>query len=759
MDEGAQHDAGEDHGARGDADLAFDRDHAARILVDGQSGLLAGIRTALDDEGLEAAGRELLGRHTGPAAGGAEEHDGLLIVAGEQRANVEVRDVLEGQIDRALDATRAELGGRTDVEQERTGAGFGHHVERVEFVMAIRGQSTGGAAGLDRTAGGGGRGDVHRTTQGEVADIRGAADVVGVEAMLAEQARGHVGAEAAVAGDRGGLGLIEFAEASAQGVERDVVGMLGADELELGALVGVTDIDYLVGRQIDVGLDDGSEAIEVVHRGEGGHVQRILGRAEGRGVGEIDLREVADGAAEVQERGDDVETLVDAGGADGLRAEDAARAGFVDELQRERLRTGVIAGMVVGGDVDGAGLHATLEGRLQGVARDAGAEAEDLDDGRAPGGGRLGGLAGGGVFADETTGAVGDARERDASALAGGTDEVFRGVADGVDVLVSRALILVGQDAACRAHAESGGDGELVVGTHAQAEDDEVGFDGDAVLEDDARGLTGRFADGREAGAGDQADALAEEFATERFGHLGVERRQHLTGAFDQGDVEPAFLELFGDLEADEARADHGHLLDRRQLGEDAVHVLDVAEGMHALGADAGDVGDERGRAGGEDQLIVGFVVFGAGDVVADAHGLLGAVDREGLMADADLDVEALLEHLGLRHEQLGAVLDRAAEVVGEAAVGEGDVGILLQHDDAGVFVQTTGARGGRGAAGDAADDEDLRRGGHRIIWRIGNGCSRGSKGSPHGPRGSGRRGLHVRRRPGRGRGGASGAG
>ena len=96
MDEGTQHDAGEDHGACADADLAFDGDHAAGILVDGESGLLAGIGATLDDEGLEAAGRELLGRHPSPATGGAEEHDGLLVVAGEQGADVEVRDVLEG---------------------------------------------------------------------------------------------------------------------------------------------------------------------------------------------------------------------------------------------------------------------------------------------------------------------------------------------------------------------------------------------------------------------------------------------------------------------------------------------------------------------------------------------------------------------------------------------------------------------------------------------------------------------------------------
>ena len=56
---------------------------------------------------------------------------------------------------------------------------------------------------------------------------------------------------------------------------------------------------------------------------------------------------------------------------------------------------------------------------------------------------------------------------------------------------------------------------------------------------------------------------MAEQFAAQRLGHLGVERGQHLTGPFDERDVQAAFLELFGDLEADEARADHRDLLDR----------------------------------------------------------------------------------------------------------------------------------------------------------------------------------------------------
>ena len=62
------------------------------------------------------------------------------------------------------------------------------------------------------------------------------------------------------------------------------------------------------------------------------------------------------------------------------------------------------------------GVKPAFQGRLQGVAGDARAEAEDFDDRGAPGGGRPGGLARSGMFAHETAGAIGNACERDASA-------------------------------------------------------------------------------------------------------------------------------------------------------------------------------------------------------------------------------------------------------------------------------------------------------------------------------------------------------
>ena len=103
--------------------------------------------------------------------------------------------------------------------------------------MAI-GRDGGCPAWLGRTASGRGGGR-EVSIQRKVPDVGCARDVVGIESMLPEDARTDVRAESAVAGDGGRLGLIEFSEALAEGVERNVARMLGPDELEFGALVGV----------------------------------------------------------------------------------------------------------------------------------------------------------------------------------------------------------------------------------------------------------------------------------------------------------------------------------------------------------------------------------------------------------------------------------------------------------------------------------------------------------------------------------------
>jgi hypothetical protein len=64
--------------------------------------------------------------------------------------------------------------------------------------------------------------------------------------------------------------------------------------------------------------DDRTEAREVVLGHEGREVDRVVGRREGRRVGQVELREIVHGEPAHERRGEHVDALVDARVAEGL---------------------------------------------------------------------------------------------------------------------------------------------------------------------------------------------------------------------------------------------------------------------------------------------------------------------------------------------------------------------------------------------------------------------------------------------------------
>jgi hypothetical protein len=178
--------------------------------------------------------------------------------------------------------------------------------------------------------------------------------------------------------------------------------------------------------------------------------------------------------------------------------------------------------------------------------------------------------------------------------------------------------------------------------------------------------------------------------------------------------------EVLGELHADEAPADDdggGRLgglvveaagldaLRGRDGGHEDIGVLEVAQGEGAL--DAGDRGAHRAGAGGEDEGVVGDLLLDAGGEVAQGHAVGGRVDGHGLGPHAHVEPEPGPQRGRRLQEERGARLDDPAHVVGQAAVGEGDVATALHDDDPRGLVET--AQPGRGghAAGDAADDDN----------------------------------------------------
>ena len=132
------------------------------------------------------------------------------------------------------------------------------------------------------------------------------------------------------------------------------------------------------------------------------------------------------------------------------------------------------------------------------------------------------------------------------------------------------------------------------------------------------------------------------------------------------------------------------------QLTLDAVHVLQVPQGEDARQVDAGQRRADRGRTGGQDQLVVGFLVLPARSEVTDLDLLRRPVDRLHGGPHPHVELEAGPQALRRDDQQLVPFGDLAAEVVGQAAVGERHVRPPLEQDDLGVFRKTTGTGGCR---------------------------------------------------------------
>ena len=253
---------------------------------------------------------------------------------------------------------------------------------------------------------------------------------------------------------------------------------------------------------------------------------------------------------------------------------------------------------------------------------------------------------------------------------------------------------------------EPGHLGEAGVGAHADRADHELA--GDLAPVGQADPDVGDLGDGD---AGLDPHAVLDELApATRIAISESSGVQHLVGGLDDRDRDARVAEVLGRLEADEAGADHDADDGRAADGaEEVLGVLDGAQHLHPV--EAGDRRPHRHRAGAQHELVERQLVLAAVGGGAHGHAVPGRVDADDLGADADVEAEALEQLLGRLQEQVVLVLDDAADVVRQAAVGVGDVTGPLDHHDLGPLVEAP-EPGGRGhATGHPTHHHDPHRG------------------------------------------------
>ena len=323
------------------------------------------------------------------------------------------------------------------------------------------------------------------------------------------------------------------------------------------------------------------------------------------------------------------------------------------------------------------------------------------------------------MLASEASRAIGRSGQRYARRRTRGAVRILHRIADGVDFRVAGLQVSIDRDSAGRSDRQSRLLGEPHLRPHAQAQDHNSGLDLRAALQGDPDRSAGFILQhALDPVAQNQGDALTAEFLLQRLRHLGIQQRQHLGRQFRQGRLETTVHQLFHHFQPDETRS-HDHRLFRTrgvQRGLDLVGVRHIAQREHVAGVGTFQRRDQGRGARREDQLVVSLRVGFTGDAIEHRHRLGVPVDTLHLLPGPHIQAKSASQELGRRHQELLPVSDFAAQVVGQSAIGERDVFVLLEEDDFRLFIHPPRTGRGRRSAGDAADDHDgARSWGHRV--------------------------------------------
>ncbi len=217
-----------------------------------------------------------------------------------------------------------------------------------------------------------------------------------------------------------------------------------------------------------------------------------------------------------------------------------------------------------------------------------------------------------------------------------------------------------------------------------------------------------------------QLHAVPAQLAVKKGRHIWVKGVHQLLGPLHDGHIHAQLPQVFRQLQTDEpAPRQHGGpgpvLPDKFLHAEGVLH---RPQGEQLLQPDAGQSWLRGLRPGGENQLVIAFLEFLAGLQILDGDSFALRVESRDLVADPHLHPEAGEEALRRLKGQGLRVGDRTANVIGQAAVGIGNVPGPLKHDDLRLFVQTAEPGRRRGASRHTAYNDNLHVRSSFTAWR-----------------------------------------
>ena len=194
-------------------------------------------------------------------------------------------------------------------------------------------------------------------------------------------------------------------------------------------------------------------------------------------------------------------------------------------------------------------------------------------------------------------------------------------------------------------------------------------------------------------------------------GHFKIDGSHDLIQGFYDGNCHTPVGQVFRHFKADKAAAHHHRPFGPFHIepGLNAIHIGHRAEGENSFQVQAGYGRSDRFSAGGENQGIIGFGIGFAGFPFNQGYGFMCPVNGGSLSGYPYINMKGLIEFFGGHYEELFPLRDHSSCIVGQTAVGIGNVISPFYQDDFRMLIISTKPGRGGGPAGNAADDNVFR--------------------------------------------------
>ena len=256
------------------------------------------------------------------------------------------------------------------------------------------------------------------------------------------------------------------------------------------------------------------------------------------------------------------------------------------------------------------------------------------------------------------------------------------------------------------AYFQSGGFGKLYIGSGADTEHHHIAGYLAAILQSNY-GLSIALAEISDSDGKHYLNRVRPQGFLHLLCHLRVQWGQHLVQHLNHCYFHAAVLQIFCHFQAYVSAADNYRFFRFLPGNEfqDFVGISKVTQYEDTFGVDSGQGRSDGAGSRRQDESIIGLKVFLTGSNVN--HFYLPGIRHDcfDLRLYPYFNAEPAFKVLGSGNCHETTVFNHTAYEIGKAAMCVGDVLAPLEHDYFGIFVETTGPGGCRGATGTTAND------------------------------------------------------